>query len=162
MDCQRTQELLNPLIDGELQLDLSRSVLAHFEICAECRTHADQLSSLGRVVRAVGGGAPIGLGARILSEARAENRAPRGLIHSIATAWPRAAAVLVGAASVAFFLRVMPYEVPSSATIQRPGFQQVLHEFQADLELSGSFRGDFRNLASRPEGRLLYDLTGGQ
>lgn len=162
MDCLRTSELLSPLIDGELPLDLVRPLLAHLEGCPACRADADELRSLGSVVREMKERAPVGLGARILSDARAARERPRPLVLGIAAAGPRVAAMLVGAASMLlFFPPVTPAPSPSPGE-SRSGFHLLVTESQADLELAGSFGEEFRILAARPEGRLMYDLTGGR
>ena len=162
MDCQRTHELLSSLIDGELPFDLSRSVLAHLGSCADCRAHADELRSLGGLVRALGARAPVGLGARILTEARAAQAAPRRSLRNVGPAGARAAAVLLGAASVALLLSPLTKESSRSPVAPRSGFQLLVSESQADLELVGSFSGDLQALLSRPEGRLIRELTGGR
>jgi anti-sigma factor RsiW len=159
MDCHRTQALLSPLIDGELPLDLSGAVLAHLEDCPRCQGAAESLRSVGALVRGVAEGAPAGLGARILGEAQAGRGAPR---FRVPLAWSRLAAMLVGAASVAWFLAPLTPESSPSPVASRSGYQRLVSESLADLELAGSFSGDFRVLAARPEGRLLQELTGGR
>ena len=164
MDCQRNHELLSPFVDGELPLDLARPMMAHMVGCARCRAEAEALRSLGVVVREMGERVPTGLIARVVSEARAAHESPRHLVLGIVSAWPRAAAMVVGAASMALFLSPLtsaPALSPISAALPS-GFHLLVSESQAELELAGSFSGDFRVLARRPEGRLMYDLTGGR
>ena len=162
MDCHRTQALLCPLIDGELPLDLSGSVLDHLQRCPACRAAADELRSVGALVRELAEPAPAGLGARILGEARAGRARPRPWASGIASAWPRAAAMLAGAAAVVLISSPLKSAPSRSPVDSRSGFQRLVTESQADLELAGSFSGDFRVLAARPEGRLMYDLLGGR
>lgn len=161
MDCQRTHELLSPLIDGELPLDLSRSVLAHMEGCARCRTDAASLRSLSLVIREMCEKAPTGLSARVLSEARALQGRSHSWVQGIVSLWPRGAAILAGAASVTLFLSPLT-SAPSLPVKSRSPLHYLALESQAGLELAGSFSGDFRVLAKRPEDRLMYDLAGGR
>jgi anti-sigma factor RsiW len=163
MDCQRTLELLSPLVDGELPLDLSRPVLTHLAACAACRARADALRSMGVVVRDMAANAPPGLSAAILREARVHREDRRAPLTGILAMWPRAAAMAVGAAAVMLCLSLVSSgSLPTAPVSPRATFGRLVSESEAGLELAGSFRGDSRALASSPVGRLIADLTGGR
>jgi len=161
MDCQTTQDSLSRYVDGELPADLSRSLTAHLEACNKCGAEAVALRSMGDGVRELAEPAPVSMRARISHEARAaQARRDRQdpWIPRFSPAWSRAAAVLVGAASVAFALSPFastPVPTPQSM----PAARLLVSESQSDLELDGSFRGEFRFLARRPEGRLMHEST---
>ena len=158
-DCQRTRELLSPLGDGELPLDLSGAVLAHLEGCGPCRSEADALRVLGAMVREVAEVAPAGLGARILGEARARQAATGRWRPRLVSALPRIAAVVAGAAAAATLLTPLtPAPIPEVSP--RSPLHLLAFESQAELELAGSFGADFRVLARSPEVQLMYDIAG--
>ncbi len=171
MDCQRIDELLSPFVDGELPLDLSRSVLCHLQSCAHCRAEVDALRSLSGVVQDLRETAPVGMAASILSQARASHSGAgssseaKTSLGRVLSFWPRAAAMLVGAASVSF---IMSRLIAGSAGLNsvedglRSPFQLLVAESQAGIELGGSFREDCQALAAIPEGRLIHELTGGR
>ncbi len=161
MDCLTTQKLLSAMLDGELPSDLTRSVERHLNQCSRCTEEAEELRFLSAIVREAGTRAPVGLGARISCSARDTQQSPASWTAALAAAWPRAAAVLVGAASVAlisFPLR----SAPSSPVETRTTFNLLAFESQAELDLAGSFGEDFQALARRPEGLLLHILSGGE
>ena len=162
MDCHRVQELQSPLFDGELPLDLVKPVLAHLKQCSACRRSADDLRRVGEVVRESGAPAPVGLRARVLREARVAQERPQPLVVGLAAATPRIAAMLAGAACVMGLLSTLPREPVDSARGAHSAYHLLATESQADLELAGSFRSDFRVLQSRPEGRLMLDIAGGR
>ncbi len=159
MDCQRTRELLSPLGDGELPLDLSGAVLAHLEGCAPCRAEADALRSISVIVRDVAEAAPAGLGARILGEARAQQASTGRWRPRLVSVLPRIAAVVAGAAAAATFLTPLT-SAPVRDISPRSPLHLLAFESQAELELAGSFGADFRVLARSPEVQLMYDIAG--
>ena len=159
MDCQRTRELLSPLGDGELPLDLSGAVLAHLEGCAPCRAEADGLRFISSIVREVAEPAPAGLGARILGEARARQATTGRWRPRLVSVLPRIAAVVAGAAAAATFLTPLT-SAPARDISPRSPLHLLAFESQAELELAGSFGADFRVLARSPEVQLMYDIAG--
>lgn len=156
MDCQRTREQLGLLLDGELAFALSRTVLGHLGECPECRAELDLLRSIGAQIRSEPLPKLGSLRARILSEA-AVMPEPQRL--TFAFVWPRAAAMLLGAVTVALSLasqKPVPQVEPSGA-ISR--LDRVTLESQIDLELAGSLASDFRELGLRPEVRLMFEVA---
>ena len=158
MDCRRIRELLSPYIDGELPLSSSRLVVDHLDSCAKCRSDAAALRAVCTVVREVAGDAPNGLGARILSSAQSAQAG-----SGIATALPRIAALLVGAASMTLVLSLATSDSPLPPVGEpRSEFHLLIHESQSGLGLEGTFGADLLTLARRPESRLLSEVAGGR
>ena len=169
MNCERTRELLGPLVDGELPNDLSRRVLAHLDGCATCNARVAALRAIGALVREAQEPAPAGLGPRILAEARVasvqagrESFARGERAARLVTFCSRAAAVLLGAAAVVLCVPEMPSPSSSSPTATGSPYRLLVTESQGEIDLAGSLRGDFLALARSPESRLLHQLIGGQ
>lgn len=157
MDCRRTRELLSALSDGELQFDLAKAVLGHLKGCQPCRLEADELQSLGIAVRRAGATeVPGGLAGRIVREAQLVRVGP--VTPSWRSAWPRLAALLAGAAAVAWIATPL-------ALRERPAFdataplRRLVSEAHIDLDLAGSFANDLAGLARLPEGRLIGEMA---
>jgi len=159
MNCARTRELLAPLIDGELSVDLSRRALTHVDDCAACQAEMAALRAVGNLVRDAAAPAPTGLRARILTEAR--QRAPVAPKTPLTTICTRAAAMLLGAAAVVLSVPDWPQSTGSPASKGSP-YGLLVTESQGEVDLAGSLRGNFLALARSPESRLLHQLIGGR
>lgn len=147
-------------MDGELPLDLSGPVLKHLQACAACQCKVDGLRGVGKALRTLAVPAPAGLGARILAEARVADVVSGAERFGFASALPRVAALLAGAAA-ATLLFSMPTTLPVGDAVARGSeVHRLLTESQSNIELAGSFDADFRLLAARPEGRLMHESMG--
>jgi len=146
------------LVDGEAPLALSKAVLGHLQGCSPCRAELESLRDLRDALQDLRDVAPVGLGARILAEARGSMAELARPSQAYTPLWARAAALLVGAACAAWIVTPrLPVTVSGVAEVRRP-LGVVAFEAQRDLQLAGAFSADLRALAATPEGRLIRDI----
>lgn len=106
MDCERTRELLNAYLDGELPPDRRADVDAHLCDCAACAAALGELEGLNRAIATLAGAAvPEGFAARV-REAAESGRVLRldtvnHRVRLFGDALTRIAAVVMAVAGIA-------------------------------------------------------------
>jgi len=158
---------LGAFADGELSLSSARLLMDHLDGCAICRADLDEMRATSGLLRELHCAPPRDLGANIRVAARSSLERHRKPHHWAvqrwtAAAWPRVAAMLVGAACVSLFVSPSPVVGNNDSGARNSSLGHLMREADGGLGLDGSFRADIRSLSRMPEGRLIAEMADGR
>lgn len=80
MDCEKAQELISQLLDGELTAEDERAIREHIARCGECRTVYEAFAAVSDAMRAEAAEVPATLHESIMSGVRAAKKKKPGLL----------------------------------------------------------------------------------
>ncbi len=118
-DCDKSEDRLSALLDGELTDAEERACRQHLEACEECRALLDRLTAARELLRTVPPPTPPhGLLAAIKAEARRDERSRRSILERLRPAY----AVGFAAAAAVLVIALLPHLTPDMTTHDVPEY----------------------------------------
>lgn len=114
MSCEKIQELISAMLDGEISADERRAIETHINDCPECAAMYADFAALSGIFEESAEKVPDGLHARIMKGVRTSRRPKKPLIIQLRP-YMSAAACLVVAVGAVFALRGEPKSADSIA-----------------------------------------------